>query len=250
MHRIILQTPSFTLYSYGLLMATGFGAGCFYFLYATKKNNISENLMANLCGGIILFSLLGARVFYILVHANYYFSHPLESLRVWEGGMVFYGGLFFSLAFSLLYIKIYRLSLLVIADCAAPAISIGLAIGRIGCFLNGCCYGIPSNFGFVFPPESPAGQAFPNQILFPTQLLSSLNLFIIGFFLDWLRRNKKMQEKLLPFFLIFYSLHRFLVEFLRGDTDILFAGLTLFQLVSIFLAGGSFFFLIFLKRPS
>ncbi len=233
MHRIILKLPWFTIYSYGLLAALGSIVAALYFLVTTKKEHLSQHLMLNLILGIIVFSLVGARTFYILMHISHYIPCPEEIYQLWKGGMVLYGGLFFGLVFSIYYIKIHHLPFSQIADCATPAIAFGLSIGRIGCFLNGCCYGIPSSFGFIFPPGSPAAENFPHQCLFPTQLISSLNLFLIGLILHIFKKRAIAKYKLLILFLIFYSLHRFFIEFLRADTQPVFLNLTLFQVMSI-----------------
>lgn len=235
MHRVILQLPFFTIYSWGVMTTLGFGIATLYFLTLTKRDRLSQYFMLNLVIGIILFAIVGARVFYILIHLHYYILHPIEIFQSWKGGMVFYGGLFFALTFSILYIKIHNLYLGKVADCAAPAIAFGLSVGRIGCFLNGCCYGIPSNFGFIFPLDSPAGEAFPHQTLFPTQLTSSFNLFLLGLTLHLFKKRSIAKHKLLILFLLLYSVHRFFVEFLRADTHPLVSNLTLFQIMSIVL---------------
>ena len=245
MHRIILQLPWFTLYSYGSFMALGLGVAILYFLSSTKKEGISGYLILNLIIGIIFFAIVGARVFYVLIHLDYYILHLREIYRLWEGGMVLYGGLIFSLAFSIYYIKAHNFPFGKIADCAAPAVAFGLGIGRIGCFLNGCCYGVPSRFGFVFPPTSPAGKIFPNQTLFPTQIFSSFNLSLMGLVLHLLKKKDIAIGKLLILFLIFYSIHRFFIEFLRADTYSLVLNLTLFQIISLILVALS---LIWWKR--
>ena len=217
-------------------MALGFGVAILYFLASTKKYHLSQHLMLNLVVGIIFFAIVGARVFYILIHLNYYTLHIEKIIQLWEGGMVFYGGLIFSLTFSIYYIKAHNLPFSKIADCAAPGVAFGLGIGRVGCFLNGCCYGIPSKFGFIFPPTSPAGKAFPHQTLFPTQLLSSFNLFTMGLILHLFKRKDIARGKLLILFLIFYSAHRFFIEFFRGDTYPIVLNLTSFQIISVILA--------------
>ena len=173
---------------------------------------------------------------HVVMHLPYYMLYPLRIIRLWEGGMALQGGLVSSISFSIYYIKRHHLPLNKMADCAAPAIAFGFSAGRIGCFLNGCCYGIPSSFGFLFPLTSPAGEFYPGQTLFPTQLVSSLNLLMIGITLHFLRKKNMARGKLLPFFLILYSVHRFLIEFLRGDTSTVAFNLTSFQFISIILA--------------
>lgn len=174
MHRILLQFSFFTVYSWGLAIAIGFVVAILYFLSAMRKQHIPSRFIMNLVLGIVLFAVLGARVFYVLINLHYYLLHPGRIIRLWEGGMVLYGGLIFSLTFSIYHIRAHNLPLNKVADSATPAIAFGLSIGRVGCFSNGCCYGVPSSFGFVFPPRSPTRVAFPGQTLFPTQLISSL----------------------------------------------------------------------------
>ena len=82
MYRIILELPWFTIYSYGLLMVLGFGIAVLYFLASIKKEGISGHLMLNLVIGITLFAIIGARVFYILIHLNHYILHPKEIYRL------------------------------------------------------------------------------------------------------------------------------------------------------------------------
>ena len=236
MYRLILQVSSFTIYSWGLMIAVGFELAILYFFFSIKKEQIPLNLILNLIIGIIVFSIVGARTLHVLMHLPYYMLYPLRIIRLWEGGMTLQGGLIFSISFSVYYIKKHHLPLGKIADCAAPSIAFGFSVGRIGCFLNGCCYGVPSSFGFVFPRGSPAGEFFSDQTLFPTQLTSSLNLLVMGIVLHLLRKKNIARGKLLPLFLILYSVHRFLMEFLRGDTSPAVFNLTSFQIISILLA--------------
>ncbi len=240
MHRVILQVSSFTIYSWGLMIAVGFELAILYFFFSIKKEQLPLNFILNLIIGIIVFSIIGARILHVLMYLPYYTLYPLRIIRLWEGGMTLQGGLIFSISFSIYYIKTHHLPLDKIADCAAPAIAFGFSIGRIGCFLNGCCYGLPSSFGFVFPLNSPAGEFSSGQTLFPTQLISSLNLLIMGIVLHLLRKKNIARDRLLPLFLILYSVHRFLIEFLRGDTSPVAFNLTSFQIISIILALFSF----------
>ena len=236
MYRVILQVSSFTFYSWGLMIAVGFELAILYFFFSIKREQLPLNVILNLIIGIIVFSIMGARILHVLMHLPYYMLYPLRIIRLWEGGMTLQGGLIFSISFSIYYIKTRHLPLGKIADCAAPAIAFGFSIGRIGCFLNGCCYGVPSSFGFVFPLNSPAGEFSSGQPLLPTQLISSLNLLVMGVVLHLLRKKNVARDRLLPLFLILYSVHRFLIEFLRGDTSPTAFNMTSFQIMSIILA--------------
>jgi len=127
------------------------------------------------------------------------------------------GGFIAAVVFGMLYLKIKKLPFLKIADIIAPAIGLGIFITRIGCFLNGCCYGVPteSKFGMIFPSESPAGFAFPNQAIHPAQLYSSFyGLIILGALLV-IERYKKFDGFLLFVFFILYGISRFIVDIFR-----------------------------------
>jgi len=120
----------------------------------------------------------------------------------------------------------------------APYVALGQAIARVGCLLNGCCYGrlilaATSSPGLIFPSGSIAGNQFPGQILFPTQFYSSLaNIGIFLILLTWSKFKKKNGE-IFAGYLLLYSIKRFLIEFLRGDSPVLLFGLTFFQLASL-----------------
>ncbi|MFQ5836149.1 MAG: prolipoprotein diacylglyceryl transferase, partial [bacterium] len=215
------------------------------FLYAARKKNLEEGKMLSLSLWVLASGIVGARIFYVLDQLYWYLEHPQDILRIWQGGLVFYGGLLFSLITSLYFIRRHRLPFWEIADISAPALALGMSIGRIGCFFNGCCYGKPWKWGLIFPPDSAAGRIFPNQPLFPTQLISSANLMIIFFILAVLRRRQSFTQHIFLWFLILYSIHRFMVEFIRADYPEILFHLTVPQFISIILGISS---LMLMKR--
>ena len=144
-----------------------------------------------------------------------------------HGGLIWYGGLFFALFFALVYLKINRLPVLKTLDLLAPYIALGQAIGRIGCFLNGCCYGKPVSWGIYFPSQ--------DDYLYPTQLYSFVNLLIIYLILRWRQRRQTVNGAVIFLYLLLASAERFIVEFFRGDSPQFFLGLTSFQVISLFI---------------
>jgi phosphatidylglycerol:prolipoprotein diacylglycerol transferase len=207
MHPVLLEIFGIKIYSYGTFVAIGFIFGLILAEKFAKKNNVDPQLISNL-GIIILFSgIIGARILYVLVNLNYFFHKPIfEIFKIWEGGLVFYGGLIASIISGIIYLRKKKKDVLQIANIITPSIAIAHAIGRIGCFLNGCCYGkVSYKFGLIFPA---IGDNLPHL---PTQLIESFAL-IIFFFIVLFFIKKKFYA-----YLIYYSCFRFVIEFFRGD---------------------------------
>jgi phosphatidylglycerol:prolipoprotein diacylglycerol transferase len=142
-----------------------------------------------------------------------------------RGGLAIFGGIIFGSAFAWVYIKKNKMGLLATADLLVPFIALGQAIGRIGCLLNGCCYGKPSVFGIYFPALG--------QKLIPTQLYSSLLLFLIFFILRFMQERKHLPGQIMYSYFFLYSIKRFAIEFFRNDSPRIFHGLTVFQILSL-----------------
>ncbi len=233
MHPILLRIGPFVIYSYGVFVCLGFVAGISLFLCQAKRENLKKDEVFSFLFWIIVFSIIGARVFYILTHLNWYFKNPQNIFKIWQAGLVFYGGLIFAFIAGVIFIRLHLLPFRKIANISAPCIALGISIGRIGCFFNGCCYGKPWDRGFFFSPDSPAGKAFPNQPLIPTQLISSVDMLVIFLILIIFKRFQWFKNRSFLLFLLFYSIHRFLVEFLRTDSPEIFLHVTLSQVISV-----------------
>jgi len=233
LHPIFVRIGSFVIYTYGVLVCLGFVAGISLFLYQAKIENLKKDEIFSFLFWIIIFSIIGARIFYILNHLNWYFKNPQDIFKIWQAGLVFYGGLIFAFIAGVVFIRLRLLPFWKIANISAPCIALGISIGRIGCFFNGCCYGKPWDKGFIFSSNSPAGRAFPNQPLVPTQLISSVDMLVIFLILIIFKRFQWFRNKSFLLFLIFYSTHRFMVEFLRADSPEIFLNLTFSQLISV-----------------
>ncbi len=235
MYPILFKIGPFTIYTYGVFICGGFLVAISLFLRATKKENFQEAKILKLSFWIVISSIVGARIFYVLTYPHWYLKHPQDILKIWQGGLVFYGGLVFALITSLYLLHHYHLSFWKMANIAASPLALGMGIGRVGCFFNGCCYGKVWQRGLVFPFLSPAGKAFPGQPLIPTQLISSLNLLVIFFILIYLKRYGRFAHQIFLWFLTFYSVHRFIIGFLRADSRQFLFSLTFPQFMSIIL---------------
>lgn len=178
---------------------------------------------------VMFFSVLaGFRLFHVFFELpGYYLENPLEIFQVWKGGFVAYGGLFGAIFSGWLFIRIKKLPPLITADILAAPIAMTFVVARVACFLNGCCYGRPTDFalGVCFPPGSVAP---PDIHIHPTQLyLSGAALITFCLIIFFEKRGRSYFTGLsTSIFLLLYPLARFIVEFYRAD----FRGGTFFDL--------------------
>ncbi|MBI4436004.1 MAG: prolipoprotein diacylglyceryl transferase [Candidatus Omnitrophica bacterium] len=232
MHPILFSVWIFTIYSFGTLLAVGYLFAAFLLFRDARRRGKDPASLLDLGTGLLLSGLLGARLLYIFLHLEEYLEDPLEVFRLQRGGLVFYGGLAAAVVFAILFIQRKRLPLWQTLDEIVPYATLVQAFGRIGCFLNGCCYGKPtlSRIGILFP-----GHPVP---LHPTQLYESFSLFILFILFRSLAQKRALPVgRLFVLYLFSYGLLRFIVEFFRGDQDLWMWGWTLPQGVSLFLIG-------------
>ncbi len=224
MHSKLFQIGPLEIHSYGLLLAISFLIGIYLSMYRAKKHGIDPNKIIDLAVIVVVSAIIGARFLYVIFHLDEFKGHWLDTFNPFQSsgqigiaGLTMLGGLIAAVGFGMLYLKIKKLPILKIADIVAPAIGMGIFLTRIGCFLNGCCYGVPTNapWGMIFPPESPAGFAFPNQAIHPAQLYSSFYGLIILISLLALERYQKFDGFLLYLFFILYGIARFIVDTFR-----------------------------------
>lgn len=240
----------FTLHTYGVFVAAGFLTGLVVAVKLGKSEGISPQQTMDMGFFMIAAGILGSRLLYILMNLSYYLDRPLDMVKMWEGGLVFSGGIVCVILVVLWYTRRHRLSFWKIADIWAPAMAIGQAIGRIGCFMAGCCYGKPtgSDWGVVF--TDPRSLAPLNVPLHPTQLYSSgLNL-IVFFILILLHRRKEFEGQVFLWLLVLHSTARLFVERFRGDDRgmIFQSGMTVTQLVTLVILMGAILALFIFKR--
>jgi len=233
MHRVLLDLGFLRIYSYGACAAAGFLLGLMVFVRSGRRDGFAEQELYLLALGTILGGLVGARLLYIVNHWTYFARFPARVLQLWRGGLVFYGGLVVGLAVLIAMSRRRQIPFLRVADLIAPAVCLGLAVGRVGCFLNGCCYGRPWAWGVVFPPDSAAGQAFPGQRLIPVQLISSASLVVLYLVTRMVGGRSTRAGQSMAVFLVLYGLYRFSIQFLRGDYPQVAFGLSEPQWVSL-----------------
>jgi len=236
MHPDLISIGPMTLHTYGLFVAIAFFAGILVTLKLGKTEGIDSQQIMDMGFVIILSAIIGSRAMYVIMNASYYTREPLDILKIWEGGLVFSGGVIGVVLTMLWYIKRHDLPLGKIADLWAPAIAVGQGIGRIGCFMAGCCYGKPTDLPWGVTFTNPDSLASPHNVpLHPTQLYSSLSGFVIFFATLVLYKKKKFEGQVFLWFLIMHSTARLAIERFRGDDRgiLLGSNMSVTQLVAI-----------------
>ncbi len=218
MYPILLHIGPLTLHTYGLFIAVGFLAAYALGRREFIRNGLSAGVFENLSIALMVGGLIGARVVYFgLVDYQSFFDNPLSFFKVWQGGLVYYGGFIGGILVLWLFQRSLHLPLLQLTDMLAKPLILGQAIGRIGCFFAGCCYGrsTTSCLGVTFTnPDSLAPVFMP---LFPTQLFESAGDFLLLGLLWWVGRKAASRGLLTILYLIGYGCVRFVVEFFRND---------------------------------
>lgn len=266
MHPELLKIGPFALKTYGLFVAAGVWIGYLIFIRLlknsalavrdsgfTKTENLNQqiaNQAQELTFWVILGGILGARLLYVLLHLEEYESW-FGALKIWEGGLAFQGGLAGGLAGGAFFLHRRKISFWSLADAAAVALAFGHGLGRLGCFSAGCCYGKPSDLPWAvsFPP---GGLAPTGVLLHPTQIYDAGLQMLLGGLLIFLFWRRRFKGETFCTYLFFSGLLRFFMEFLRGDSPVLFIvqgrfqifGLTFFQIAALGLAavGAGLFF--------
>lgn len=225
MYPIICKLGPFTIYSYGLMVVLAFVASTFLLSRQAKQYGLNPDLIFNLSFIVLVSGITGARILYVILNLGHYFNNPVEILILSRGGLAWFGGLTSAIVSCAVYLKHKRLDVYRIFDLAIPYIALAQAIGRIGCFLNGCCFGRQSlRFGVYFPVH--------NAFLIPTQLYSSLALLAIFIVLRIREAGTHQKGEIFYLYLFLYSVWRLFIEFFRADSQALVFGLTIFQIFS------------------
>ena len=224
MHPVLFKAGCFPVYSYGAMLALAFLVCSFLAKRRASAIGMDGEKILDLMVTLIVSGVIGGRLMFVLLDLDYFRSRPLDIFKLWEGGLVWYGGFILAVVSGVVFLRKYKMPILKTADLMMPYVALGQAIGRIGCFLNGCCYGKPTTLpiGVVFNPEQGA--------VLPTQLFESAAMFVIYLIL---RRRLPSNGRMFFLYLMMYSAFRFLVEFLRGDNMLVIIGLTFSQFVSI-----------------
>jgi phosphatidylglycerol:prolipoprotein diacylglycerol transferase len=242
MHPVLFHVGPVTIYTYGVLVATGVLLGLWVARRQAARAGLDPERVWNLGIYMVLAALAGAKVWLVLADWHYYSEHPREifGFGTLLSGGTYYGGFFTAVLVAVLYARRFHLHFLPLADVYAAPLALGHAIGRLGCLAAGCCYGKPTSLPWGVTFTNPYGQELvgtPLGIpLHPTQLYEAAAEFLTFVFLVILGRRQRFTGELFAVYAVLYGLSRGTIEFFRGDPDrTLLAGgaFSLMQVVSV-----------------
>ncbi|MFQ5861704.1 MAG: prolipoprotein diacylglyceryl transferase [Candidatus Brocadiales bacterium] len=263
MQRTLLEIPipfldiTVPVYSYGFMMMVGFLLAVLAARRKASYEGVDPQHITDLGIYTLVAGILGARTLFVIHHFGDYVEHPLDIFMIFKGGLSFYGGFLAAIAMAVIFCRKRGLPPLKCLDMAAVGLAIGLASGRIGCFLNGCCYGDRVGDDFLFRVQFPktkdalgnvdgsptflhhleegwVGFADPLSLpVHPTQLYAAFGAFMLFLVLSNLYAYKKRDGEVALLFPILYAPMRFYWEILRDDSVPVLYGLTVSQVIGI-----------------
>jgi len=224
MHPVLFRVGPFALRSYGVLLALSFFLGILLASRRLTKMGGDGAKMIDLAVVIIIASIVGSRLFYVAFHWSEFAGRLLDIINPFnnpEGigiaGLSMDGGVFLAILCGLLYLRLAKQPVRLTLDAMAPSFGLGIFLTRIGCFLNGCCFGQPctTGLGVVFPSESLAGWQYPGVPIHPTQLYNAAGGLIMLGLLLWLERYRTFRGFTFLLAVMFYGALRLIVDFYR-----------------------------------
>lgn len=248
MHPILVKIGSLPLHSYGFMLAMGFLIGLYFARRDAPKFGFNPDVISDAAFWVLLLAIAGTRTAFIAMYPeNFSWKNPLGWFAIWEGGLVFQGAIPPAIVFVYFWTRRHNMGFWNTCDLAAPWLALGHAIGRIGCFLNGCCYGARTDAfcGISFPKGSPVfihhvraygldPTAAWSYHVHPTQLYSSAGLFVLCILLLTLRKYcRPFHGATAAYYFVFYGIGRFFIEMVRDDQNpVYFWNLTAQQIFS------------------
>ncbi|OEU67521.1 MAG: prolipoprotein diacylglyceryl transferase [Desulfovibrio sp. S3730MH75] len=250
MHPILFNIGDLTIYSYSVYLT----AGCLLAMGWTMREARLKDLpysLAPVAGTIaIICGLIGARALYVALYSHEFINNPVEIFYIWQGGLVFSGAFLFGSLSGLLFLKSRQEPILPWLDCFAPGIALGQAVGRLGCFFAGCCYGKVTDLSCGITFTDLDSLALLGRSLHPTQLYHSLAGLMTFLILIFAKKFIKSDGKLTGLFLILFSVFRFIIEFFRADYRGHFGPISVTQFIALVVFSIGIYFLFINKHRS
>ncbi|MCP3952329.1 MAG: prolipoprotein diacylglyceryl transferase [Desulfobacterales bacterium] len=229
MHPVLLKFGNVTIYSYGFMIALGFFLGIVLAMREARRLGENSEKIMDLSFYILVAAIVGSRLFYVVTAWESFVDNPLEIIKLWKGGLVFYGGFIGAVTAAVIYMHRNRMPTWKTADILAPSLALGQTLGRLGCFLAGCCYGRQSDTSWAVTFTDPVCLAPVHTPLHPTQLYSAFTNLSIFVALMVFRRRNTITGRVFWTYVLLYGLTRSIIETLRGD----FRGAEVLGLLSI-----------------
>jgi phosphatidylglycerol:prolipoprotein diacylglycerol transferase len=221
MFPILVKIGPLTIHTYGFMMAVGVAFGLWFIYAQAKKAGLDANRIMDAAFYTIIVSLIGAKLMLFVSNISYYVSYPRELFALARSGGVFQGGLTFGVIYALWYFRRKKIPTWQTADLIAPALALGHGFGRIGCFSAGCCYGsecaLPWATVFNNEYASELTGVHLHTPLHPVQLYEAVLNFLNFGVLFFILKKKKFDGQVFAFYIVNYSVIRFITEYFRGD---------------------------------
>jgi len=223
MHPTLVEIGPVTIRYYGLMYVIAIAVGFFLLVKEVRRRQLplsAEDLL-DLLLWIVPIAILGARIYYVAFHWDYYGAHPLDVVKIWEGGLAIHGGVLAGVLAVYLFARVKKAPFWALTDALVPSLILGQAIGRIGNLMNGDAFGTPTTlpWGIRFPPDSPAGMAYPGVATHPSMIYEMLlNLGIFAFLWWGVRKRNYKDGFATAMYFILYAIARSIVSLTRGDS--------------------------------
>jgi len=229
-HPILFQIGSYPVHTFGFCMGSGFLVGILYSIRQARIWGVDPDKIFNTCFWVMVSGVLGSRLMYIGIdlaykrgQSEFMTLNPIKILALWEGGLVWYGGMILASIVALSYARAVRLPVWTTADILAPATFMGLAIGRVGCLMAGDDFGKPTTVPWAIVFHNPEALVYPpsliGQPLHPTQVYMEAKSFFVAFVGHLLLRRKRFDGQVMGVSFMIYAVLRYIVEIYRGDSD-------------------------------
>ena len=227
MYPILLEIGPIKIYAYGFMIAMGICLSLFLIKRNIIRSSINANVMIDFVLSVLFFGIIGSRILFIVLNFENFRYDWMSVIKIWEGGLVFYGGVIFASIMLMILTSIKNIRFFTVSDALVPFLSLTQGFGRIGCFLNGCCWGKPTMvfWAVKFP--------FMSDFVHPVQLYESIFCFALFAYLIILYKKKVFQGQTTLYYFILYAMGRFFIEFYRGDQASILFFLTRSQIMSI-----------------
>lgn len=218
----LFEVGPLVVHSYGFFLALAFIVGMLVSYWYLRRRFMDAYVVFELVLAAAIGGILGARIFYVIGNWSEFSSAWWEAFKFWNvQGLVFYGGFIFGVLAAIAVVKIRGLSIGEVLDSGGLAVPAALAVARVGCFLNGCCYGKTSSlpWAVTFPVRTQINMGMPPNPVHPTQIYELLMDLAIFFILIMVYKRFRYRGELMLCFVLLYAVARFINEFFRYHTS-------------------------------
>ncbi len=219
MFPVLLKYGPIQVFTYGFFLALAFLSAIYLAAREAKRLGLPQGRFYDLCFYAVLGALVGSRLLYVFLELPMFLANPLKIFALWEGGLVFHGGLVAAVGVAFYYMRRHSLPWRPCFDALAVGMPMGQVLGRVGCFMAGCCFGAPSSLPWAVTFTNPESLCPFREPLHPSQLYEALLLLGVFGVVYRLRTRKRFDGQLMLTYFLLAGTVRFVVEFFRHPAD-------------------------------